>query len=59
MQQKLASVLCYDVPATGTYDRPTARAVSDFQYQAGVDGDAPGVYGPNTRAALEQTPPNC
>ncbi|GAA2152779.1 hypothetical protein GCM10009760_49850 [Kitasatospora kazusensis] len=55
MQQKLAVVLCWEhVRTNGNYDSRTEQAVSDFQTVQGVQGDPDGVYGPNTRAALEQ-----
>jgi len=54
MQQKLAEVLCWMyVPTSGSFDRRTEDAVSYFQSMQGVQGDPDGVYGPNTRAALE------
>ncbi|MFB7663321.1 peptidoglycan-binding protein [Kitasatospora sp. NPDC056138] len=38
---------------SGKYDGQTEAAVSDYQQYADVQGDPDGVYGPNTRAALE------
>ncbi|MDT0306076.1 peptidoglycan-binding domain-containing protein [Streptomyces sp. DSM 44917] len=43
----------YTGPVTGVYDRGTAEAVTRFQIAYGVEGDPEGVYGPPTRAALE------
>ncbi|MEV8325094.1 peptidoglycan-binding protein [Kitasatospora sp. NPDC056731] len=55
MQSKLSVALCWmDVPVTGSYDGETASYVSYFQRIQGVQGDKKGVYGPNTRAALDK-----
>ncbi|MFJ8430287.1 peptidoglycan-binding protein [Kitasatospora sp. NPDC094019] len=57
MQQKLAVVLCWmapDIPVDGYYDSDTRYYVSYFQSVQGVHGDKSGVYGANTRAALEK-----
>ncbi|KJK56250.1 peptidoglycan-binding domain-containing protein [Saccharothrix sp. ST-888] len=51
MQQQL-SQCGYKVRANGYYDDRTTNAVSRFQWDADVQGDPDGVYGPNTRAAL-------
>ncbi len=57
LQDRLRQVLWYfryvDVPA-GVFDWQTESAVSTFQLWYGIRGDAWGVYGPNTRAVLEQ-----
>ncbi|MGK4583572.1 peptidoglycan-binding protein [Kitasatospora sp. HPMI-4] len=51
LQQQLAT--CgYHVRSNGSYDGPTAKAVRNFQWDANVQGDPSGVYGPNTQAAL-------
>lgn len=55
LQQQLADVLywAYDQSlVTGTFDSRTRQAVRDFQRLADVRGDASGVFGPRTRAAL-------
>ncbi|MDH6126802.1 peptidoglycan-binding protein [Kitasatospora sp. GP82] len=53
MQQMLRA--CGDpyVRVNGKYDGQTEQAVSSYQQYAGVQGDPDGVYGPNTRTALE------
>lgn len=40
--------------ADGEYDQGVSHAVSRFQYFHNVKGDPEGVYGPNTRKALEE-----
>ncbi|MFD8323449.1 peptidoglycan-binding domain-containing protein [Kitasatospora purpeofusca] len=57
MQQKLAVVMCWmapDIPVNGYFDGDTEYFVSYFQSMQGVRGDKKGVYGANTRAALEK-----
>ncbi|MFE6745771.1 peptidoglycan-binding protein [Kitasatospora purpeofusca] len=57
MQQKLAVVLCWmapDIPVNGYFDGDTQYYVAYFQSIQGVRGDKQGVYGANTRAALEK-----
>ncbi|MFC5667536.1 peptidoglycan-binding domain-containing protein [Kitasatospora misakiensis] len=57
MQQKLALVLCWmasNIPVDGYFDGDTEFYVGYFQSVQGVRGDKRGVYGPNTRAALEK-----
>ncbi|KOV10069.1 hypothetical protein ADK60_38780, partial [Streptomyces sp. XY431] len=57
MQQKLAVVMCWmapDIPVNGYFDGDTEYFVSYFQSMQGVHGDKKGVYGANTRAALEK-----
>ncbi|GAA2226930.1 MULTISPECIES: peptidoglycan-binding domain-containing protein [Kitasatospora] len=52
MQQQLSN--CgYHVRASGSYDDRTTKAVRSFQWDANVEGDPSGVFGPNTRAALD------
>lgn len=54
LQRRLAQVWAYHGRDTGTFDRRTEDAVTTFQVWYGVHGDPSGVYGPNTRAALER-----
>ncbi|UCM87638.1 peptidoglycan-binding domain-containing protein [Streptomyces marincola] len=44
----------YHGEAHGRYDEQTAAAVARFQVAYGVRGDPEGLYGPQTRRALEQ-----
>ncbi|MEW2518219.1 peptidoglycan-binding domain-containing protein [Actinacidiphila alni] len=53
LQQRLIDVWVYHGRVDGTFDRGVERAVALFQIWYGVQGDASGVYGPHTRAALE------
>ncbi|MFE0628257.1 peptidoglycan-binding protein [Streptomyces sp. NPDC058864] len=53
LQNRLKSVRLYYGPADGDYSRKVGDAVARFQFFYGVKGDPQGVYGPNTRAALE------
>ncbi|MFJ8307949.1 MULTISPECIES: peptidoglycan-binding protein [unclassified Streptomyces] len=53
LQQRLAQLGLYGGSMDGTFGAGTERAVSTFQSYAGVDGDPAGVYGPQTRRALE------
>lgn len=51
---KRSLCLCYLLgPVNGVYDRNVTRAVSSYQASRKVEGDANGVYGINTRRALE------
>ncbi|MGW6915433.1 peptidoglycan-binding protein [Kitasatospora sp. NPDC054939] len=55
MQQKLGVVMCWMyVPESGSFDGDTEDAVSYFQRMQGVQGDKRGVFGPNTKAALDK-----
>ncbi|MER5350527.1 peptidoglycan-binding domain-containing protein [Kitasatospora sp. NPDC002551] len=54
LQRQLSVVICWEkVPPTGKYDDRTRLIVTYFQDINGIRGDARGVYGPVTRAALE------
>ncbi|MFD8071056.1 peptidoglycan-binding protein [Streptomyces sp. NPDC059718] len=53
LQNRLKAVRLYYGPANGEFDRKVGDAVARFQFFYGVKGDPQGVYGPNTRAALE------
>ncbi|MGW2997629.1 peptidoglycan-binding domain-containing protein, partial [Streptomyces sp. NPDC001193] len=52
MQRLLAGQGYYRGRINGKFDSRTENAVSDFQWQNGIDDDW-GVYGPQTRQALE------
>ncbi|MEU1284847.1 peptidoglycan-binding domain-containing protein [Kitasatospora sp. NPDC005856] len=55
LQQKLAVVVCWaSVPVTGLYDDTTVNTVSYVQWMWDVKGDKRGIFGPNTRAALDK-----
>lgn len=54
MQRLLAGRGYYRGKINGRFDSRTENAVSDFQSQNGIDDDW-GVYGPETRRALEGT----
>ncbi|MEU0805592.1 peptidoglycan-binding protein [Streptomyces sp. NPDC005970] len=53
LQKRLGQLLIYLGPSDGEYDDGVRNAVSSFQTTYGVEGDPKGVYGPNTRRALE------
>ncbi|MER7704839.1 peptidoglycan-binding domain-containing protein [Kitasatospora sp. NPDC097605] len=54
LQRKLGVVICWQkLPPTGKYDDRTELMVMYFQDINSIRGDARGVYGPNTRAALD------
>ncbi|MFH8254181.1 peptidoglycan-binding protein [Streptomyces roseolus] len=42
------------VTLTGTYDEATRRGVTQLQNDRGLSADPEGVYGPATRASLEE-----
>ncbi|MEU3563610.1 hypothetical protein [Kitasatospora sp. NPDC006786] len=55
LQQKLAVVVCWaSVPVTGQYDDTTVNTVGYVQWMWDVKGDKRGIFGPNTRAALDK-----
>ncbi|MEU4097760.1 peptidoglycan-binding domain-containing protein [Streptomyces sp. NPDC026673] len=54
LQNRLKQIRLYYGPSDGDYDRKVGDAVARFQFFYGVKGDPQGVYGPNTRAALEE-----
>ncbi|MGY0062228.1 peptidoglycan-binding domain-containing protein [Streptomyces sp. LZ34] len=53
LQKRLGQLLLYLGSSDGEYDDGVRNAVSSFQNTYGVEGDPKGVYGPNTRRALE------
>ncbi|MBP0461932.1 peptidoglycan-binding domain-containing protein, partial [Streptomyces montanisoli] len=58
LQRRLAEMYLYHGAQDGEYGRSVAASVRIYQMYRHVKGDQPGVYGPNTRRALEseQTP---
>ncbi|MFF3320203.1 peptidoglycan-binding protein [Streptomyces sp. NPDC003035] len=57
LQRRLTHVRAYDGPIDGSYSRQVRRAVERFQSWQYIQEDEKGVYGPETRRALEaQTP---
>ncbi|MDX3075644.1 peptidoglycan-binding domain-containing protein [Streptomyces sp. NPDC088354] len=54
LQDRLRKAGLYYRDSDGQYDQGVSRAVSRFQYFHHVTGDPDGVYGPNTRKALEE-----
>ncbi|MFG2497290.1 peptidoglycan-binding protein [Streptomyces sp. NPDC048441] len=53
LQQRLQQLYLYVDEADGIYDTPVADAVARYQYARGTQRDGEGVYGEETRAALE------
>ncbi|MFD1659965.1 peptidoglycan-binding protein [Streptomyces caeni] len=53
LQLRLRQVGLYFGPADGNYGRHVEYAVRNYQFGRGIRQDAPGVYGPATRARLE------
>ncbi|WP_228977397.1 peptidoglycan-binding protein [Streptomyces sp. DH12] len=53
LQHRLRQVGLYDGPPHGRYDKDVERAVAAYQSSRGVTTDPSGVYGADTRAALE------
>ncbi|MEV6109689.1 peptidoglycan-binding protein [Streptomyces sp. NPDC051940] len=53
LQGRLKELGLYAGPIDGSYDVQVVKAVSNYQDDYGVTGDASGVYGPNTRRSLE------
>ncbi|CAL9406859.1 hypothetical protein SUDANB38_01584 [Streptomyces sp. enrichment culture] len=53
LQKRLREIGVYDNAMNSRYDKNVERAVATYQERRGITGDAPGVYGPATRAALE------
>ncbi|MFC8126457.1 peptidoglycan-binding protein [Streptomyces sp. NPDC057302] len=54
LQQRLRQLYLYMDDPDGTYDTPLADAVTLFQYARGTREDGEGVYGKETREALEK-----
>ncbi|MCT9004018.1 peptidoglycan-binding domain-containing protein [Streptomyces rhizosphaerihabitans] len=53
LQLRLSQLRMYMRKADGQFDRHLEDAVGWYQWARGITGDAPGVYGPATRASLE------
>ncbi|MEU8705026.1 peptidoglycan-binding domain-containing protein [Streptomyces sp. NPDC048565] len=53
LQRRLQEVWAYRGPENGDYSRQVEEAVAEYQRWVSVQGDPPGVYGPETRRALE------
>jgi peptidoglycan hydrolase-like protein with peptidoglycan-binding domain len=53
LQQRLSSLYLYHGSADGHYDQGVESSVRIYQMYRHINGDPPGVYGPNTRQALE------
>lgn len=53
LQRRLIQVWTYHGAVDGRYDEKTREAVATFQVWYGITADPSGVYGPATRAALE------
>ncbi|RMI33078.1 peptidoglycan-binding domain-containing protein [Streptomyces triticirhizae] len=55
LQQRMLQLRwVYNGQAHGFFDTQTREAVARFQTAYGITGDPPGVYGPATRAVLEE-----
>ncbi|MFE1290568.1 peptidoglycan-binding protein [Streptomyces sp. NPDC058751] len=53
LQLRMSQLRMYMSKADGDFDRRLEDAVRWYQWARGIRGDAPGVYGPATRASLE------
>ncbi|MEU4347494.1 peptidoglycan-binding protein [Streptomyces sp. NPDC023838] len=53
LQDRLAQLAIYDGKVDGHFGSRTENAVRTYQSYMGLQGDPPGVYGPETRRALE------
>jgi len=53
LQKRLQEAWVYQGPANGRYDSKVENAVSQYQSWMNIQGDPSGVYGPETRRALE------
>lgn len=53
LQRRLQEIWVYREPDNGDYTERVERAVREFQSWVSVQNDPPGVYGPETRRALE------
>ncbi|MFJ8977833.1 peptidoglycan-binding protein [Streptomyces sp. NPDC102282] len=53
LQRRLQEIWVYRGPEDGTYSEEVERAVAEYQRWMSVDDDPSGVYGPETRRALE------
>lgn len=53
LQRRLQEVWAYRGPEDGDYSERVEEAVAEYQRRVSVTSDPPGVYGPETRRALE------
>ncbi|MFE3516073.1 peptidoglycan-binding protein [Streptomyces sp. NPDC059166] len=53
LQRRLQEIWVYRGPESGTYSEQVEQSVAEYQRWVSVRSDAPGVYGPETRRALE------
>ncbi|MFD9290966.1 peptidoglycan-binding protein [Streptomyces sp. NPDC060030] len=53
LQRRLQEIWVYRGPDNGDYSAQVEQAVAEFQRWVSVRNDPPGVYGPETRGALE------
>jgi hypothetical protein len=53
LQRRLAQIFAYGGPADGQYGQSVEDSVRWYQWNRDVQGDPEGVYGPQTRRALE------
>ncbi|MEU3183078.1 peptidoglycan-binding domain-containing protein [Streptomyces sp. NPDC006923] len=53
LQNRLEQIWLYRGPTNGEYDQSVEGAVRVYQSYKHIEGDPEGVYGPNTRRALE------
>ncbi|MFF2728038.1 peptidoglycan-binding protein [Streptomyces sp. NPDC058008] len=53
LQRRLQEIWVYRGPENGDYSQQVEQAVAEYQRWVSVRNDPPGVYGPETRAALE------
>jgi peptidoglycan hydrolase-like protein with peptidoglycan-binding domain len=54
LQRRLQEIWVYRGPDDGDYSSRVEQAVAEFQRWVSVQGDPSGVYGPETRRALEE-----
>ncbi|MGW7096656.1 peptidoglycan-binding domain-containing protein [Streptomyces sp. NPDC054874] len=54
LQNRLEEVWLYSGPSDGNYNDQVRNAVVIYQSYQDIEGDPVGVYGPNTRRALEE-----
>lgn len=53
LQDRLAQLTIYNGRVDGHFGSKTENAVRTYQSYMGLESDPPGVYGPETRSALE------
>ncbi|MDV9202885.1 peptidoglycan-binding domain-containing protein, partial [Streptomyces sp. Wh19] len=57
LQRRLEEIWLYRGRDDGDYSNQVEHAVSVYQSYKAIEGDPPGVYGPETRRALEAETP--